>query len=101
MNNRSFRWIVTVAMVVLVIFALQKNNIVRLGESEKPLDYTAFLRALSDHSIQKVEINKDKLTGEYLTAPIDAKSKTFTVTLPPSSEVLKDLMSRFLIYFHF
>ncbi|MEP6755340.1 MAG: ATP-dependent metallopeptidase FtsH/Yme1/Tma family protein, partial [Chthonomonadales bacterium] len=85
MNNRSFRWVLTAALVALIIFALQKNNL-RWGESDKPLTYTQLVREIENNNVASAEINKDVLTGEYLKKPLNVNNKQFTANLTPYSE---------------
>jgi cell division protease FtsH len=95
LNNRSFRWIVTAAMLALVIFALQQGK-VRWGDSDKPLTYTQFMEEIELGNVTKGDLYKDVFIGEYAKRPANAQSNTFTVNLPISTEAQNDLIAKLL-----
>jgi cell division protease FtsH len=95
LNNRSFRWIVTAAMLALVIFALQQGK-VRWGDADKPLTYTQFIDHIEAGNVAKGDLFKDVFVGEYAKKPADAQGNTFTVNLPASTEAINDLIARLL-----
>jgi cell division protease FtsH len=91
LNNRSFRWIVTLAMIALVVFALNRNNFGKWGEADKPLNFTRLQDEVSQGNVQKVQINKDFINGTFNSKPSDYSSREFVSNLPPSPEVQADL----------
>ena len=86
MNSKTFRWFITIAMIALVVVALQQQRLGKFGESDKPVKYTDLLRLVREDQIKEGEIHKDTFKGTYLNKPVAANSETFTVRLPDSSE---------------
>ncbi|HXG23466.1 MAG TPA: ATP-dependent zinc metalloprotease FtsH, partial [Chthonomonadales bacterium] len=92
MNNRSFRWLITAAMIALVIFALQQNKLVGGRDSDRPLTYTEFVAQIENGNIKRGWFEKDTFVGEYLKPPPDRPQvERFTVRLPSSPEALAEL----------
>ena len=48
MNSKTFRWFITLAMIALVIIALQQQRLGKFGDSNKPLDYSDFLTQIEN-----------------------------------------------------
>jgi cell division protease FtsH len=94
LNNRSFRWIITLAMIVLVVFAFNNKNFSRWGDSDKPLNYIALLEEIDRKNVASAKIKKDVFIGEYAQKPVNASSKEFIVNLPQSPEVRAELYRR-------
>ena len=94
MGNRGFRWLITIAMVALVVFALQQKNFTRLGEGDKRLTFTELRNAVIQDRVASVEFQKDQVTGKWLQnkRPITTESDTFTADLPLPSETQDKLI---------
>jgi len=92
-SNRSFRWLITAAVIALVFFALQQNKGLGIGAGDKPVAYTEFLRLIAqDHNVKRGEFRKDVFVGEYMRKPETASSSEFVVNLPPSPDAQADLV---------
>jgi cell division protease FtsH len=91
LNNRSFRWIITAAMLALVLFALNQNRFA-LGNSDQPLPYTQLLNEIEDGNVAKLEVNKDVVKGTFNKKPLNRQSSEFVSNMPPSSESYNDLV---------
>ncbi len=93
MNSKTFRWFITIAMIALVVVALQQQRIRGFGESDKPVKYTDFLRMIETNQIKDGEIHKDLFKGTYLKRPAAATTDEITVQLPDSSEAKAQLIN--------
>ncbi|MCC6728215.1 MAG: ATP-dependent zinc metalloprotease FtsH [Chthonomonadales bacterium] len=83
-------------MVLLVVFALQRNNIAHLGESDRPLGYTEFVAQIEANNVRRGEFEKDVFRGEYNHTPPTARSETFVVNLPAAPDSLASLQQLLL-----
>jgi cell division protease FtsH len=86
LNSRSFKYLITAAMIALVFFMLNQKSGFRFGDSDKPLTYSQVLTEVENNNVEKVEFMKDRLTGWYIKPPTGVTEKTFTTTMPPTSE---------------
>ncbi len=91
MNNRSFRWIITAAMIALVLFALNQNRFA-LGPTDQPLNYTQLLNEIEDNNIAKLEMKKDVINGTFNRKPLNRQGNEFSATIPPSTNTVNDLV---------
>jgi cell division protease FtsH len=90
LNNRTFKILITAALITVVVIALQKNT-GQFGGAGTTLGYSDFKNAIANGKIKSVEIDKNIARGEFLNAPISSQSPAFTVNLPPSSEAQANL----------
>ncbi len=86
LGNRGVRWLITIAMIVLVIFALQQKNFGKWGEAPQTLSYYQFLNEVNSGNVKSGEIENNQFTGTYLKPPDGVKTDQFNVDLNPSQE---------------
>ena len=69
MNSRSYKLLITFAFLALVLFLLNRNSFKGLGDSDKPLTYSDFVRYIQDGNVSGVEILKvfDELNAQGKT----------------------------------
>jgi len=91
LNNRGLKLLITAALVVLVVLALQKQTPSLFGDSVDRVSYTAFYSLINEGNVKRGEWHKDQFIGWYLSKPPSAKGERFIVDLPTSSESLQQL----------
>ncbi len=103
MSNRSFKILITLAMIALVFFALRQQSFTRWGDADRPIRYSEFIRYIDEGRVQKGEFEKDTFRGQLQNVPGDPATGTavggvreFIVNLPDSPEAKSQLEKRLI-----
>jgi cell division protease FtsH len=103
LSNRSFKILITLAMIALVFFALRLQSFTRWGDADRPIRYSEFIRYIEEGRVQKGEFEKDTFRGQLQNAPGDSTAGTvaggvreFIVNLPDSPEAKSQLERRLI-----
>ncbi|HSV74505.1 MAG TPA: ATP-dependent zinc metalloprotease FtsH [Chthonomonadales bacterium] len=91
MNNRGLKLLITAALVVLVVLALQKQTPSLFGDSIDRVSYTAFYSLINEGNVKRGEWHRHRFIGWYLSRPPSARGERFMVELPTSSGSLQEL----------
>ncbi len=88
-GNNATRWIALFFVLALVMVLLNSGIVKGIGGGADPMPYQRFLNLVrtKPSEIKKIVFHKEELAGQYSEAATTAGvQKTFTVSLPDSSE---------------
>src|SRR5581483_11336090 len=99
-GNNGSRILILIAIIALILVALNSNFLKNFTASSETLKYSDFLRMVetskadSPPTIRNLAFEKDILTGEYTSALPNKQDKQFNVVLPDASEARSDLVKQ-------
>jgi cell division protease FtsH len=99
-GNNGSRILILIAIIALILVALNSNFLKNFTASSETLKYSDFLRMVeatkadSPPTISNLAFEKDTLTGEYTSALPNKREKQFNVVLPDASEARSDLVKQ-------
>ncbi|HZP81904.1 MAG TPA: ATP-dependent zinc metalloprotease FtsH, partial [Chthonomonadaceae bacterium] len=99
-GNNGSRILILIAIIALILVALNSNFLKSFTASSETLKYSDFLRMVeatkadSPPTISNLAFEKDTLTGEYTSALPNKREKQFNVVLPDASEARSDLVKQ-------